>query len=40
MSELDCRTPEWVARQLGLDKDTVYKFLQVLEAAYAKAAST
>ena len=28
MAELDYRDPEWVAAQLGLDKNTVYKYLQ------------
>jgi excisionase family DNA binding protein len=27
-SELDYRDPEWVAQRLGLDKNTVYKYLQ------------
>lgn len=25
---LDYRSPEWVAEQLGIDKNTVYKYLQ------------
>ena len=28
MAELDYREPEWVAEKLGLDKNTVYKYLQ------------
>ena len=28
MSKLDYRDPEWVAEQLGIDKNTVYKYLQ------------
>jgi excisionase family DNA binding protein len=28
MSKLDYRDPEWVADQLGIDKNTVYKYLQ------------
>jgi excisionase family DNA binding protein len=27
-SKLDYRDPEWVAEQLGIDKNTVYKYLQ------------
>ena len=27
-SRLDYRDPEWVAEQLGIDKNTVYKYLQ------------
>ena len=27
-SRLDYRDPEWVAAQLGIDKNTVYKYLQ------------
>ena len=27
-SVLDYREPEWVAKKLGLDKNTVYKYLQ------------
>jgi excisionase family DNA binding protein len=27
-SKLDYRDPDWVAEQLGIDKNTVYKFLQ------------
>jgi excisionase family DNA binding protein len=26
--KLDYRDPEWVAEQLGIDKNTVYKYLQ------------
>jgi excisionase family DNA binding protein len=26
--ELDYRSPEWVAEQLGIDKNTVYRYLQ------------
>jgi excisionase family DNA binding protein len=26
--KLDYRSPEWVAEQLGIDKNTVYKYLQ------------
>jgi excisionase family DNA binding protein len=28
MTQLDYREPEWVAEKLGLDKNTVYKYLQ------------
>ena len=28
MSKLDYRDPEWVAEHLGIDKNTVYKYLQ------------
>lgn len=28
MAQIDYRDPEWVAEQLGLDKNTVYKYLQ------------
>lgn len=28
MTQLDYREPEWVAKKLGLDKNTVYKYLQ------------
>ena len=27
-TRLDYRDPEWVAEQLGIDKNTVYKYLQ------------
>ena len=27
-AKLDYRAPEWVAEQLGIDKNTVYKYLQ------------
>jgi excisionase family DNA binding protein len=27
-TKLDYRDPEWVAEQLGIDKNTVYKYLQ------------
>jgi excisionase family DNA binding protein len=27
-AKLDYRDPEWVAEQLGIDKNTVYKYLQ------------
>ena len=27
-TNLDYRDPEWVAEQLGIDKNTVYKYLQ------------
>jgi excisionase family DNA binding protein len=27
-ARLDYRAPEWVAEQLGIDKNTVYKYLQ------------
>jgi len=27
-NKLDYRDPEWVAEQLGVDKNTVYKYLQ------------
>lgn len=27
-SKLDYRDPDWVAEQLGIDKNTVYKYLQ------------
>ena len=27
-AKLDYRDPEWVADQLGIDKNTVYKYLQ------------
>jgi excisionase family DNA binding protein len=27
-ARLDYRPPEWVAEQLGIDKNTVYKYLQ------------
>ena len=27
-NKLDYRDPEWVAEQLGIDKNTVYKYLQ------------
>jgi excisionase family DNA binding protein len=28
VARLDYRDPEWVAEQLGIDKNTVYKYLQ------------
>ncbi len=28
VSRLDYRDPEWVAEQLGIDKNTVYRYLQ------------
>ena len=28
VTRLDYRDPEWVAEQLGIDKNTVYKYLQ------------
>ena len=27
-AKLDYRDPDWVAEQLGIDKNTVYKYLQ------------
>ena len=28
LTKLDYRDPDWVAEQLGIDKNTVYKYLQ------------